>query len=1247
MAEELKREEEGFPRQTLLELTSPIKTHHHYPVLSHQLSASLGRSWGPQVFAKSFGGIQKEWEQFGTPSYPSPLDRIRNGKKDRAAELGVDTQLSSSLELNQTFPVTEKSQVRRDEPRKQDVNITLENFKADGLHSFSYTPGYSKGSFAPSPAPDLSQSMGQSWSFYNFIGGGQCGMSFPTTVYNPNKAVLTIDAKSSKILIANSMSSELFGFSTEELVGIKLSDLLSAPNNKRQSALVEEHIETSGKVVMVSGKVMDAIDCNGLVLPVSVWIKKITDDEEPRCLVVLEPVDRASALVSFDASGCILSADGQLAYLHGYASDSELIGMNIKQLVPSFVLPDTGDKLPQEVKKQRLTGRTKDGSTFPLSALVKPIPTSLPLPDVVEAAKAQASLKNSQEFSSTSGNVGLCYQATIWVFANISGMLSFLPDGTIHSVNHNFSLMLFGLSKDKLVGKHITHLIPEFYDHLDIIDDGSMPLPPFDDDDDPGGGGVVFQPASSRGHSRQSRHEEDDSPFGKNESEISHALKQLQISGPQERPSTTELLREAQKLNVLSGDRLSFSRPDSACTNELLRTPPSVSPLGSPMSDRKISQGATPPGSITSMEVNIHSIPGSLSPCSSTGDLHLIDKDEVFNLTGNEKRNSLGPRERRLSSRNSDENKPSTGNLDETPRKGEGSRTLSSTAELLNAPSTIIVSPLSKSQLEMHNKMTPIDLAPLEVDTGFSNEHTQVQTAREVIPEECAIEEDDILKKTEEEQPKQDVIANDKDKTEPEKSSGPPPLERAQSRVSFAEDNINNCNVNTGVNVTSVDSNYATSTPSRKCTWAQSSSTSPIPEGSFIGQGRHKDGSYIGILFSIKQIKLDDGNSLYCIWLSRDPADPGEGGRYISNLTLASSFSSTFNASQSQRSFGEALTAAAKANELSDIDEVDNPGKGRYDEKYETTTCIGKGAFGFVKMATRKEDREKVVVKFIRKPKILKENWVDDPDYGRVPLELSLLMKLNHKNIVSVVEFFENDNFFQMIMKKHGSGMDLFEFIDNRPNLDEPLASYIFRQVVAGVSYLHRQNIVHRDIKDENIILNEDFQVKIIDFGSAAYLQKKLFSTFCGTLEYCSPEVLMGNKYRGPELEMWALGVTLYTLVYGENPFYDVEETIQAILNPPYEVSRELSNLIEMLLHPEPKWRIMLDQLEKNEWVCLPIDISQYKWEDVLPEDTVDSNLQVEGPDDDQCEYELEAELKKYLDLDGSLNGSTSSSTKI
>jgi PAS domain-containing serine/threonine kinase len=276
--------------------------------------------------------------------------------------------------------------------------------------------------------------------------------------------------------------------------------------------------------------------------------------------------------------------------------------------------------------------------------------------------------------------------------------------------------------------------------------------------------------------------------------------------------------------------------------------------------------------------------------------------------------------------------------------------------------------------------------------------------------------------------------------------------------------------------------------------------------------------------------------------------------------------------------------------------------RGDYEKTYDTLKSIGKGAFGFVKLARKRSDKQMVVVKFIRKARVLEECWIDVPKKGIIPLEIHFLRTLSHPNIVKVLDVFENEEFYQVVMEKHGDGIDLFEFIDRRPALDEPLESYMFRQVVEAVSYLHSLNITHRDIKDENIIIDRQFMCKLIDFGSAAIMEKgKLFGTFCGTIEYCSPEVLLGNRYRGPELECWSLGVTLYTLVFGENPYFDIEESIQARFQPPFAVSAALTHLLMWILHPEPRARATIQDMQTHRWLCQPVDLNRYKWETVVP----------------------------------------------
>lgn len=241
-------------------------------------------------------------------------------------------------------------------------------------------------------------------------------------------------------------------------------------------------------------------------------------------------------------------------------------------------------------------------------------------------------------------------------------------------------------------------------------------------------------------------------------------------------------------------------------------------------------------------------------------------------------------------------------------------------------------------------------------------------------------------------------------------------------------------------------------------------------------------------------------------------------------------------------------------------------------------------------MAYRNSDRLFVISKFILKEKLCSNFMITTDDKKDIPMEIYLLMRVKHPNIVSVLDVYENEKFFQLIMEKHGSGMDLFEFIDRRPLMTEKLGCFIFRQIAKAVEYLHSLNILHRDIKDENIIIDEHFIIKLIDFGSATFMEKgKMFSTFYGTTEYCSPEVLAGNKYQGPELEVWSLGVTLFVLMFFENPFLDMEDTLRAELMMPQEVSSELESLLFSMLDKDPKTRLTMKELLAHDWIVQEI----------------------------------------------------------
>ncbi|NWV69938.1 PASK kinase, partial [Malurus elegans] len=380
--------------------------------------------------------------------------------------------------------------------------------------------------------------------------------------------------------------------------------------------------------------------------------------------------------------------------------------------------------------------------------------------------------------------------------------------------------------------------------------------------------------------------------------------------------------------------------------------------------------------------------------------------------------------------------------------------------------------------------------------------------------------------------------------------------------------------------------------PAASLTWE-------ILEGSYTGNCCHRDGSQFSILFEVKCAELRDPTVLFCVWVVKDISQSQKTQHLLSSL--ANSAQSV--ADLSSKSLGETIRSASLLDNSRRAEDLEGlrACEGEYAKNYSTLSLIGKGAFGFVWSARGKKDHQEVVVKFIWKERVLEDCWVEDPDLGRVTQEIAILLKLQHPNIIKVLDVFENECFFQLVMEKHGSGLDLFAFIDNQPNLDEPLASYIFRQLVSAVGYLHCKNILHRDIKDENIVIAEDFTIKLVDFGSAAYLEPgKLFYTFCGTIEYCSPEVLSGKPYHGPELEMWSLGITLYTLVLGENPFCELEEALAAVLSPPHPVSEGLMDLMAGLLHPIPEQRTTLAVLAEHPWLQQPVNLADYTWEEVF-----------------------------------------------
>jgi protein-serine/threonine kinase len=261
---------------------------------------------------------------------------------------------------------------------------------------------------------------------------------------------------------------------------------------------------------------------------------------------------------------------------------------------------------------------------------------------------------------------------------------------------------------------------------------------------------------------------------------------------------------------------------------------------------------------------------------------------------------------------------------------------------------------------------------------------------------------------------------------------------------------------------------------------------------------------------------------------------------------------------------------------------------------------MGAGAYGQVKLARyKKSGAKKMVIKYVTKRRILVDTWHRDRRLGTVPLEIHVLDYLRrdglqHPNIVEMADFFEDDINYYIEMIPHGlPGMDLFDYIELRVTMDEAECRKIFKQVAEALRHLHlTAKVVHRDIKDENVILDGEGKVKLVDFGSAAYIKSGPFDVFVGTIDYAAPEVLQGRPYRGKEQDVWALGILLYTIVYKENPFYSIDEIMDHDLRVPWVPSEECIDLIRKMLDRDVERRIGIQAVVEHPW-CLIVDESE------------------------------------------------------
>lgn len=270
-------------------------------------------------------------------------------------------------------------------------------------------------------------------------------------------------------------------------------------------------------------------------------------------------------------------------------------------------------------------------------------------------------------------------------------------------------------------------------------------------------------------------------------------------------------------------------------------------------------------------------------------------------------------------------------------------------------------------------------------------------------------------------------------------------------------------------------------------------------------------------------------------------------------------------------------------------------------EDFELGPCIGVGTFGRIVVARERQSKARVVLKAMKKRRIERLRV-----QRHVAHEIEIQAHLRHPNILQLFGFFWDVSHIFMILE-HAHIGDLGRLLKKQPHerFAERSAAPLVAQVMSAVEYCHRMHVIHRDLKPQNILVANDFQVKLADFGWAVhtYPDQQRW-TLCGTLDYLPPEIVHAARGHSFGVDVWGLGVLTYELLEGIPPFSapTCEETYRRILAacPNFEprerakdegaqehrlLSEAARNLISAMLKREPAERLPLSDGLAHPWL--------------------------------------------------------------
>ncbi|KAI8970338.1 kinase-like domain-containing protein [Mycotypha africana] len=276
---------------------------------------------------------------------------------------------------------------------------------------------------------------------------------------------------------------------------------------------------------------------------------------------------------------------------------------------------------------------------------------------------------------------------------------------------------------------------------------------------------------------------------------------------------------------------------------------------------------------------------------------------------------------------------------------------------------------------------------------------------------------------------------------------------------------------------------------------------------------------------------------------------------------------------------------------------------------YTMQQSIGKGSMGKVKLAVHNITGEKIAVKIVPRAnlqilnqpayangksiqQIAKEKAREENREIRTIREAHIMMLLKHPNIVGMKDLIAQGPYFYILMD-FVNGTQLLHYIVKRQRLSDRRTKSFTRQIVSALDYLHRNSIVHRDLKIENIMIDRSGRhIKIIDFGlSNLFCPERLLTTYCGSLYFAAPELLKATPYSGPEVDIWSLGVVIYVMATGSVPFDDKsmpglhEKIKRGHVDYPAHLTEECKDLLSRIFITDPAKRIIMADIIHHPWL--------------------------------------------------------------